>query len=419
MIIGFVGLGHLGLISSIVATSKSCKVIAYGNKSELSKIEDKKININEPKLSQLYKKNKKKIKFTNKLNDLKRTDFIYISKDVPTDSKNISNLKPITNIIKSLYLFKKKPTIIILSQVPPGFMRNIKWPLNKLYYQAETLIFGMAIERALKPERIIVGNFSGEAKIDNKLKKYLRLFNCPILIMNYESAELTKISINMYLISSITTTNLLSELSNKVGANWPDISSALKLDRRIGKYAYLKPGLGISGGNLERDLNTVIRTCNRYNLDINIFNMWKKKSNYFKNWAIKKFLELRKNKKYIKKIAVLGLAYKPNTDSLKNSPSIEIVNKLKNKYSVNVYDPVIKKIEKNNLNFSNSLYNAVKNVNLIFIMTPWKEFRNLNSIKIKKILKGKIIIDPFGLIRGQGLLNNKVKYFSIETDHRY
>ena len=115
----------------------------------------------------------------------------------------------------------------------------------------------------------------------------------------------------------------------------------------------------------------------------------------------------------------LGLAYKPNTDSLKNSPSIEIVNKLKNKYSVNVYDPVIKKIEKNNLNFSNSLYNAVKNVNLIFIMTPWKEFRNLNSIKIKKILKGKIIIDPFGLIRGQGLLNNKIKYFSIETDHRY
>ena len=146
--------------------------------------------------------------------------------------------------------------------------------------------------------------------------------------------------------------------------------------------------------------------------------MWKKKSNYFKNWAIKKFLELKKNKNYIKKIAVLGLTYKPNTDSLKNSPSIEIVNKLKKKYSVKVYDPVVKTIEKSSLNFSNSLYNAVKNVNLIFIMTPWKEFRNLNSIKIKKILKGKIIIDPFGLIKEQGMLNNTIKYFSIETDRR-
>ena len=412
MIIGFVGLSHLGLVSLCAATNKGCDVIAYDLHIDAKLINAHSIGINEPGLNSIFKKNKKRIKITKNIQDLSKCDLIYISKDVPTNSNGKSDLKPIKKIVKRLSFLYKKPILIILSQVNPGFTRKIKWNKKKLFYQVETLVFGNALKRALKPERIIIGSNNSNEKIDPKLKSFLNKFKCPILNMNYESAELAKISINMFLVSSITTTNLLSELSTRIGAHWTDISKALKLDRRIGRHAYLNPGLGISGGNLERDVNSVIQMNKKMNLDSRMFEYWKKKSQYYKNWPIRKFLELKK-KIRINNISILGLTYKPDTDSLKNSPSLEIISKLKREYSLTLYDPVIKSLTSKNYNFSNSIIEAVKDSDLIFIMTPWKQFKILNSKKITKMLSRKIIIDPFEVIVDKLLIKNNKKYFSI------
>ena len=118
------------------------------------------------------------------------------------------------------------------------------------------MFFGDAIQRALKPERIIIGAEDDHFP-DNKFKKYLSQYNCPIINMNYESAELAKIAINICLVSSISVANTLSEVCEKINANWFNVTKALKLDKRIGRHAYLSPGLGIAGGNLERDLSTI------------------------------------------------------------------------------------------------------------------------------------------------------------------
>ena len=412
MIIGFVGLSHLGLVSLCAATNKGCDVIAYDLHIDAKLINAHSIGINEPGLNSIFKKNKKRIKITKNIQDLSKCDLIYISKDVPTNSNGKSDLKPIKKIVKRLSFLYKKPILIILSQVNPGFTRKIKWNKKKLFYQVETLVFGNALKRALKPERIIIGSNNSNEKIDPKLKSFLNKFKCPILNMNYESAELAKISINMFLVSSITTTNLLSELSTRIGAHWTDISKALKLDRRIGGHAYLNPGLGISGGNLERDVNSVIQMNKKMNLDSRMFEYWKKKSEYYKNWPIRKFLDLKK-KIRINNISILGLTYKPDTDSLKNSPSLEIISKLKREYSLTLYDPVIKSLTSKNYNFSNSIIEAVKDSDLIFIMTPWKQFKILNSKKITKMLSRKIIIDPFEVIVDKLLIKNNKKYFSI------
>ena len=412
MIIGFVGLSHLGLVSLCAAASKGCEIVAFDSQMDTKLINKNKIAINEPGLNSIFKKNKKRIKITKNIKDLSTCDLIYISKDVPTNSNGKSDLNPIKKIIKNISFLKNKSRLIILSQVNPGFTRKIEWNKKKLFYQVETLVFGNALKRALKPERIIVGSNNTKEKIDFKLKKFLKKFNCPILNMNYESAELAKISINMFLVSSITTTNLLSELSSKIGAHWADISKALRLDKRIGKHAYLDPGLGISGGNLERDVNSVIQMNKKMNLDNRMFEYWKKKSGYYKNWPIRKFLELKK-KIRINNISILGLTYKPDTDSLKNSPSLEIISKLKKEYSLTLYDPIIKSLTSKNYNFSNSIIDAVKDSDLIFIMTPWKQFKILNSKKITKMLSRKIIIDPFDVIVDKLLIKNDKKYFSI------
>ena len=158
--------------------------------------------------------------------------------------------------------------------------------------------------------------------------------------MRYESAELAKISINMFLVASVTTTNTLAEICETIDADWEEIAPALRLDRRIGQYAYLSPGLGLSGGNLERDLNTIIKLGQSHATDTGVVDAWLNNSQYRRDWVLRC---VRNNVlKHLETpvICILGLAYKPDTHSVKNSPSIALINQLKI-HEVNAHDPIV------------------------------------------------------------------------------
>src|SRR5262249_55842422 len=146
-----------------------------------------------------------------------------------------------------------------LAKPPPASPGRLPLPAERLYYQVETLVFGRAVERATQPERYIIGCADPQRPLPAPYQALLGAFGCPLLPMRYESAELAKIAINCCLVASVSVANTLAELSEGIGADWGEISPALKLDRRIGAYSYLSPGLGIAGGNLERDLATVLR----------------------------------------------------------------------------------------------------------------------------------------------------------------
>ena len=396
--IGYVGLTHLGVNYAIASAMKGFNVVCYDeNLDIISTLKKKKIHFYEKNTEKNLKKNFKQFKFTNKVDDLKNCDLVFISQDVPTDSNGKSNLLEIKKLIKRIVkIIKKNCNLIILCQVPPGFTRSTSWPSNNLYYQVETLVFANALERAYSPERIIIGKDS--SKMNKKYNFYLKKFKCPILEMNYESAELAKISINIFLISSVTSTNILSEISENIGANWSDISNALKLDKRIGKYAYLKPGLGISGGNLERDLETFRNYLKFNKIYENYSQSIKKISNHRKDWTYIKFKKINKDLKNLKKIGVLGLTYKENTNSIKNSPSISFIRKisLNNKYQISVFDPKIKKLLNfKNINVCKNINDLMKNCEILLIATPWEIFKKINLNKFKNI---KAVIDPYNLI---------------------
>ena len=223
--------------------------------------------------------------------------------------------------------------------------------------------------------------------------------------MSYESAELAKISINIFLISSVTSTNILSEISENIGAKWDDIAKALKLDKRIGNFAYLKPGLGISGGNLERDL----KTFNKYLKFNSIYEKYSssinKISKHRKNWIYVKFKEIISKNKNIKQVAVLGLTYKEGTNSIKNSPGIFFIKKIlsKHKIKLNIFDPVIKKMHKNKkIQICKTVDQAIKKSQIVVISTPWIHF---TKIKINKYPNVKAIIDPYNHLNS---ITNKV-----------
>src|SRR5262249_33391294 len=175
--------------------------------------------------------------------------------------------------------------LVVLCQVPPGFTRGLPWSSERLFYQVETLVFGRAVERATRPERYIVGCAEPSKALPKVLATLLGAFGCPILPMRYESAELAKIAINCCLVASITTANTLAEISERIGAAWSEIVPALKFDARIGPGAYLAPGLGLAGGNLERDLATILGLSEAVGSEASVIRAFVANSRHRPDWA--------------------------------------------------------------------------------------------------------------------------------------
>ena len=325
--IGFVGLTHLGLNYLAATVQKNYSVIGVDTNEKIIKRLNKNIiDHREPNLKKLITKNKKKILFTSQFKYLSTCQIIFISQDVSTDEKGQSDLKSLRKLIdKTITKIIKKSIFVILSQMKPGFVRSINFPKSRLYYQVETLVFGNAINRALFPERVIIGCDNKLKKINPIYLKYLKKFSCPIIKMNFESAEVAKIAINLLLASSVTTSNILSELCEKVSADWQDVIPALRLDKRIGKFSYIKSGLGIAGGNIERDIVTAKNLLKKNEPPSLILNDILGNSDYMKNW-VKRLLIKKKflNEKKIN-IGVVGVTYKENTNSIKNSPALKLI----------------------------------------------------------------------------------------------
>ena len=350
--VGFAGLTHLGLNYLAASAEKGFKSVGFDfDKKKINKLKKSFIDYKEPNLEKIIKKNKKKIFFTTNLIDLKKCHIVFISQDVQTDGRGDSYYYNLKKLVKKTSKFlNKKAIMVILSQIQPGFTRNIRFDKKRLYYQVETLIFGNALQRALFPERIIIGCNSPENKLNQFFLKYLNKFKCPVIKMKYESAEFAKISINILLASSVTTANMLAQLCEKISADWHEIVPALKLDKRIGQKAYIKPGLGISGGNIERDIHSVYKILRKKNEHTDIIKSFQKNSKYMKSWVYRSLIkEEILNKKKSTNIGILGLAYKENTNSTKNSPTIDLLKKLRRK-KIKIYDPKAK-LKLKNKNF--------------------------------------------------------------------
>lgn len=413
---------HLGLVSGVAASKKGFQIICFDQDPKIIKeINAGNLPVSEPLLQEFIDDERNLIKFTSNQDLLNKCDVIYIAPDIPTDGRGNSNLELIEKLIEFVFgIAGKDVVIVVLSQVPPGFSRKWSHSERKYYYQVETLIFGRAIERALCPERYIVGCADPEEQLPKAYQIFLEAHNCPILKMRYESAELAKISINMCLVASVSTANTLAEICEKIGADWSEIVPALKLDKRIGQYAYLNPGLGISGGNLERDLATVCRIGEMVGSDINIVRAWIVNSSYRKDWPLRILQREVLEKKTSPIITVLGLAYKENTNSVKNSPAILLLESLKG-YETRVYDPVVTSDMAwlgPKTYFAGNVLDACNGADVVLIMTPWDVFRKIKVQELVKHLSGNVIIDPYKILSREDCIQHMLSYHSLGVSEK-
>ena len=404
--VAYFGLSHLGIVSAISLASKHLRCVGVDLDAQLvSKLGRQDWPIQEPGIEEAYSAAKDFITFSSDPTSLSECDIVYISQDVPTDDFGKSDLSGVETLIDlAAQNVSKDSRIIILCQVPPGFTRRMKKYHSRISYQVETLVFGQAFSRAGTPERIIVGVENPEIPLDAEYVHILEQFSCPILLMDYESAEFTKVSINAFLAASITTTNSLNEIAKSIGANWDSVKQALQLDRRIGPYAYLKPGLGISGGNIERDLQTLDELGSVASGEISLFRTFLTNSQRQKNWIIEAITKniIASNPKA--RIGLLGVAYKENTHSTKNAMSLEVLDKFKANI-VGVYDPLAVLPPKfSTVKLFGSARDCIMASDALVVMTPWEEFSSLDfSCTPKEEMKSFTVIDPYGIVNQTNL----------------
>jgi UDPglucose 6-dehydrogenase len=288
-LIGFAGLTHLGLVSAVGTASKGFRVVGFdADAARVREITAGRMPVVEPDLEDLARTSAPRLSYTARLTDLGACDIVYISSDVPTNDRGESDLSGIRGLIADVIpALGPHALLVVLCQVPPGFTRGLPLVRERLFYQVETLVFGRAVERATKPERFIIGCADPARPLPEAYAALLGAFGCPLLPMRYESAELAKIAINCCLVASVSVANTLAELSERIGADWSEIAPALRLDRRIGAYSYLAPGLGIAGGNLERDLATVLRLSEATGSEASVIKSFGRNSRHRKDWALR------------------------------------------------------------------------------------------------------------------------------------
>jgi UDPglucose 6-dehydrogenase len=415
-VVGYVGMTHLGLCSAVAAASKGFQTRAVDRDAVLvERLQAGKLPVVEPDLDDLLSAHRARIEFSSDPAELRACDVVYVAPDVPTDDTGKSDLTSLDRLLEfTLANTRPEAVVVVLSQVPPGYTRARQQQGRLLFYQVETLIFGRAVERATKPERFIVGCPDPAAPLPGALETYLKSFGCPILPMRFESAELCKIAINCCLVSSISVANTLAELCEGIGANWSEIVPALKLDRRIGPYSYLAPGLGIAGGNLERDLATVVRLADGIGSDAGVVKAWVTNSKYRKTWAASTIRKVILDGAPDAVIAVWGLAYKENTASVKNSPSLATIAALPEANLV-LHDPVVSPsaVDHAKAKGASDALEALRGADALMILTPWPDYKSVAPAAIAAAMRGRVILDPYAVLDGAAARQAGLRYYTL------
>jgi len=418
MRVGFVGASHLGQVYSAVTAAAGMEIVVVDDSS--ARVDELRRNptVSEPELDVLWRATSALRVCTTDVSECLTCDLVFISQDVPTDEYGRSDTSVVERLAGQLFdaLGESTIPVVIMSQLTPGMTRRIAEDRRHVAYQVETLVFGKAVERARHPERIIVGMCDSSMKMDARHEAWLQAFHAPIHVMNYESAELTKISINLFLASSVSTTNTLAELARVIGADWDDIAPALRADQRIGPHAYLTPGLGLAGGNIERDLATFIYLAKQYEVQGEVIESFRRSSQHHRDWVIRQLDEI--SGQDLAQVAILGLAYKPDTASTKNSAALAVLRHLRD-VNVRLHDPVAKLDEQlSRVVQVASWQEATRGSKLLIVMTPWSEYARIDLGELRNLMGGNMVIDPHAVFDKQAVSAAGLQWRSLRSNSR-
>ena len=405
---GFLGLSHLGIVSSIGWASLGAPVISVDlDEVPVAQLQRGELPVHEPGLPEALAASRDRMRFSTDPAALAECPLVIVSRDVPTDGGDGSDTSAVLRLVDAAIPHLRPGAVVaLMSQVPPGFTRTLGARIEarrpglgiRLHYWVETLVFGMALQRFVKPERIIVGAADPARPLPAELVDALARFGCPVLPMRYESAELAKTAINLYLFGSVTYANTLSDLCEEVGADWSEMMPALRLDRRIGPAAYIRPGLGVAGGNLERDLVTLRELCSAHGVDAAYIETLIAYNSRRYRW-VQRQLERRVLGAGARPVvAVWGLAYKKDTRSTKNSMALRVIADLRGRAEVRAYDPLVRAADVDvPATILDDRDATLAGADCLLVLTDWDDFAAPPRDTFKA-MRRPLVIDCVGVV---------------------
>ena len=430
MKICMIGTGYVGLVSGVCFSDLGNDVVCVDkDENKINKLKKGIIPIYEPGLEELVQKNfkNKRLKFSTDVNDsVKKSDIVFICVGTPTkrnsSEADLSQIYSVANeISKSINKFK---IIITKSTVPVTTGDNIEKILSKkvdknkfsVVSNPEFLREGEAIRDFIYPDRVVVGSNDKRSMVILKnLYSPLISKGAKYISTNRRAAELIKYASNAFLATKITFINEIANLCEKIDIDVEDISIGIGLDKRIGSR-FLRAGPAYGGSCFPKDTKAIVSTAKKFNTNLSIIKSVINSNSLRSKLLLKKVSEILNNKIKNKKICFLGVTFKANTDDMRDSSSLEMIPYLSKKGAkIKYYDPTGFKNVFNNLkdvNFSNSISDAVKGSDLVILHTEWNDFKSINFKKMRpsknlKIYDMRNIFSP-SKIKSQGF-----KYFGI------
>lgn len=435
MNLAVVGTGYVGLVSGTCFAEMGNNVICVDNHQEkLKKLKNAEVTIYEPGLDLLFYRNiaKKRLTFTDNLKEtILNSEIIFLCLPTPQDDDGSADLQYVLGVAESIGKILKEnedknfKIIVNKSTVPVGTAKKVTDKIANagvnnfdVVSNPEFLREGFAVDDFLKPDRIVIGtnNEHSMQRMKELYEPFVRQGN-PILAMDTASAEVTKYAANSYLAMRITFMNELANFCEKVGANIDMIRRGMGTDNRIGKR-FLFPGIGYGGSCFPKDVNALIKTSSENESPLKILEAVDKVNKAQKLVLVTKVLTHFNNDIKGKHFAVWGLAFKPNTDDMREAPSVVIINELlKHGATVSAHDPVAVESAKfylqERITYAENEYDALNNADALLIFTEWNEFRNPDFSIVSAKLKNKVIFDGRNIFDPSRMKEIQYTYYSI------
>jgi len=425
-----IGTGYVGLVVGTSLAETGNKVVCVDkDQSKIEKLKNNVIPIYEPGLEELVKRNQKenRLFFTTSLKEaIPNSDIIYIAVGTPEKEDGTVDLSYVLAVAEEIgaTMGDEYKIIVNKSTVPMGTTREIKKIIeNKtkasidVISNPEFLKEGSALQDFMKPDRIIIGTDSSDVaeKIKDLYEPFIRTGN-PILVMGIESAEMTKYASNTMLASRISFMNEIANLCEKVGADVEEVRMGMAKDPRIGSK-FLFPGIGFGGSCFPKDVKGIIRKGKEHGLpmkvceSVDLVNKTQKEIIFKK--IKKRFSQLKG-----RKIALWGLSFKPQTDDMREAPSIVTINLLLSEgVNIKAYDPQAidnaKRIFKDKIEYCNTLYECLEGAEALVVLTEWNQFRNPDFEKIGDLMGKKIIFDGRNIYDPTRVKDSGFEYYGI------
>lgn len=410
MHIGIIGTGYVGLVTGACFSEFGVFVTCVDkDRSKIDALEKGIIPFYEPGLDELVQRNLKqgRLKFTTDIKETVESSLvIFIAVGTPPKKDGSADLKYIDNVAAEIARYMDGYKVIVTkSTVPVGTGKRVKGIIKKnlqgnnnfdVVSNPEFLREGAAINDFMRPNRIVIGASSQQAiAILKDLYEPLYLIETPFVITNVETAELIKYAANSFLATKISFINEMANLCEKTGADVNMVAKGMGLDQRIGsKFLHAGPGFG--GSCFPKDTRAIIKIAEDYGTELGVVRAAVKANENQRRIVFEKIKDAMGDLKD-KEVAVLGLSFKPDTDDMREAPSLYIIERLlREKARVRAYDPVAMQNARTvlpDIRYCEDAYETVEGADALIIVTEWNQFRNLDLKRIKTLLRAPFFFD--------------------------